>query len=83
MKRMDFFLVLLCDDIDIKEELVHSEDVENTQFLDCTNTNKNMDDNDLQGLQFKKKIFFQPLASGFPLILHINLLIFRVPKTSI
>ena len=73
----------MCDDIDIKEELIHSEDVENTQFLDCTNTNKNMDDYDLQGLQFKKKIFFQPLASGHPFIVHITLLIFCVPKTLI
>ena len=73
----------MCDDIDIKEELIHSEDVENTQFLDCTNTNKNMDDYDLQGLQFKKKLFIQPLASGLPFIVHITLLIFCVPKTLI
>ena len=73
----------MCDDIDIKEELIHSEDVENTQFLDCTITDKNMDDHDLQGLQFKKKLFFQPLASGFPFIVHIILLIFCVSKTSI
>ena len=56
-KECFFYLVLLSDEIVIKEELIQSEDVERVLFLACNNPNKDIDqdDFDIHGVQFKRR----------------------------